>query len=291
MCGIVVYFGDAGNKLNRILTGMWAIIYRAPDSTGLGVFGDEQEGIRTRKAVGSVLEFLEVLNDFPLYTGEETNLLHLQLSGARDRAALLKAQENLLDFEGLSLEQFQRANHGEQGFVSWPQMLDKSCSIAVQPGQAGSARPRTSLRIRSAGQFSAVVDSLVNDYDLPPLAVRTIFRKNLEHHLKQEEPGSKQVVAARDVLDEFEVLFESVAEHEKTPRPMRLSYGWGGRDPFARKYLWQYLTRTEILVTPDLDQDGIRNLFRLLDGAALTRCRQDQGLNLEIGEIFHNYWT
>ncbi|MCF8037883.1 MAG: SIS domain-containing protein [Desulfohalobiaceae bacterium] len=291
MCGIVVYFGDAGNKLNRILTGMWAIIYRAPDSTGLGVFGDEQESIKTRKAVGSVLDFLEVLNDFPLYPGEDTNLLHLQLSGGSDQASLLKVQQNLLDFEGLSPGQFQGSNHGGTGFVSWPQMLDKALNIAVQPGQAGSAQSRTSLLIRSAEEFSAAVDSLVNDYDLPPLAVRNIFRKSLEHHLEQEDPDSEQVVEAKDILDEFEVLFESVSEHEKTPRPMRLNYGWGGRDPFARKYLRQYLTKAEIRITPDLDQDGIRNLFRLLDGAALTRSRQDQGLNQEIREIFHNYWT
>ncbi len=39
MCGIVVYYGDAQNRLTRILTGMWAIIYRAPDSTGIGLVG------------------------------------------------------------------------------------------------------------------------------------------------------------------------------------------------------------------------------------------------------------
>ena len=35
MCGIVAYFGGAGNNLTRVLTGMSAIIYRAPDSTGV----------------------------------------------------------------------------------------------------------------------------------------------------------------------------------------------------------------------------------------------------------------
>ena len=36
MCGIVVYFGGAGNDLTRVLTAMSAIIYRAPDSTEIG---------------------------------------------------------------------------------------------------------------------------------------------------------------------------------------------------------------------------------------------------------------
>ncbi len=32
MCGIVAYFGGAGNHLTRVLTGMSAIIYRAPNN-------------------------------------------------------------------------------------------------------------------------------------------------------------------------------------------------------------------------------------------------------------------
>ncbi|MFO8083944.1 MAG: hypothetical protein R6U27_06460, partial [Desulfobacterales bacterium] len=55
MCGIVGYFGRAANSLTRVLTAMSAIIYRAPDSTGIGVFGDENEPLRTRKTVGSVI--------------------------------------------------------------------------------------------------------------------------------------------------------------------------------------------------------------------------------------------
>jgi glucosamine 6-phosphate synthetase-like amidotransferase/phosphosugar isomerase protein len=54
MCRIVAYFGGAGNNLTRVLAGMSAIIYRAPDSTGVGVFGDDGEPIRTRKSIGSI---------------------------------------------------------------------------------------------------------------------------------------------------------------------------------------------------------------------------------------------
>lgn len=43
MCGIVAYFGGAGNNLTRVLTAMSAMIYRAPDSTGVGFFGDDME--------------------------------------------------------------------------------------------------------------------------------------------------------------------------------------------------------------------------------------------------------
>ena len=77
MCGIVAYFGGAGNPLTRILTGMSAIIYRAPDSTGIGLFGDDREPIRLRKSLGSVVQLLDALQTDELCAcnwqpGEET---------------------------------------------------------------------------------------------------------------------------------------------------------------------------------------------------------------------------
>ncbi len=61
MCGIVGYFGDAENNLTRLLTGMSAIIYRAPDSTGIGFFGDDTEPLRARRTIGSVAKLSETL--------------------------------------------------------------------------------------------------------------------------------------------------------------------------------------------------------------------------------------
>ena len=52
MCGIVAYFGGAGNNLTRILTAMSAIIYRAPDSTGVGFPGDDANSIRIHQQIG-----------------------------------------------------------------------------------------------------------------------------------------------------------------------------------------------------------------------------------------------
>jgi glucosamine 6-phosphate synthetase-like amidotransferase/phosphosugar isomerase protein len=54
MCGIVGYFGSTGNNLTRPLTAMSAIVYRAPDSSGIGFFGDDAESIRIVKALGPV---------------------------------------------------------------------------------------------------------------------------------------------------------------------------------------------------------------------------------------------
>ncbi len=61
MCGIIVYYGDAENSLNRVLAGMWAIVYRAPDSTGIGVAGSELEPLKIRKELGSVTRLIDRL--------------------------------------------------------------------------------------------------------------------------------------------------------------------------------------------------------------------------------------
>ena len=77
MCGIVAYFGGAGNNLTRVLSGMSAIIYRAPDSTGIGVFGDDAEPIRTRKSLGSVTSLIEVIHDNAVYPNPDSRLLSI----------------------------------------------------------------------------------------------------------------------------------------------------------------------------------------------------------------------
>ena len=80
MCGIVGYFGGAVNNLTRLLTAMSAIIYRAPDSTGIGFFADDREPIRLRKSMGTVVQLIDVLRTEGVYCCTES-LLHHVLSG------------------------------------------------------------------------------------------------------------------------------------------------------------------------------------------------------------------
>ncbi len=291
MCGIVVYFGDAPNKLNRILTGMWAIIYRAPDSTGLATFGDQLEGIKTRKAVGSVLQFLDVLQENPLYPGIDAELSQLLLDKETRSTALVQGQDRLLYFEGFSRERVLAFR--DQGAMppSWAEMLDQDQVLVIEPGQPGAADQQASFRVASPDELADLVATLVEDFDLPPLAVRLLLRRSLQRALNHLESRAAMPVAAEDVLAEFDVLFEKVSELEKTPRPMRLNYGWGGQNPLAGEYLWQYFQNADISITPDLDRDGVRNLFRLLDAAALSRTGARQALQFEIQDIFQNFWS
>ena len=290
MCGIVVYFGDAPNRINRILTGMWAIMYRAPDSTGLAVFGDEQEGITTRKAVGSVLQFLDILQADPVYPAVETELSQLLLPPGTGPEGFVQAQQALLGYEGLAKDDTQDAQTQASTAPAWSAMLDQKHQISIEPGQIGRDGRPTVWRVRSPKDLSQCLETLVDDFDLPPLAVRSLIRNSLQQILENREKPDSLPVTPEDVLAEFDVVFESVSEHEKTPRPMRLNYGWGGRDPFARKYLWQSLNKASIAISPDLDRDGVRNLFRFLDADVMSRTGSRPGLTPEIQTIFHNYW-
>ena len=101
MCGIVAYFGGAGNNLTRILTAMSAIIYRAPDSTGVGFLGDDVNPLRVRKSLGSVANLIPVLLNKPAYLNPTADLLSIFVSES-DGASLQDLQRRLSDFEGFS---------------------------------------------------------------------------------------------------------------------------------------------------------------------------------------------
>ena len=291
MCGIVVYFGDAENPLSRILTGMWAIIYRAPDSTGVGVFGDELERVRTRKAVGSVAQLIDTLSEIPIYPVSEGELFSLGagLPEARDTVQA-KVQRQLLLFEGLSLEMFEEIQSGARSLPTWAELMDESSGERIKPGFPGALSRPIFRAVRTAGECRAVIKELVYDYDLPPLAVKAAFRNSLQSTLRLHAEQGGLEIPSEDILQEFELLFDSLAEHEKAPRPVRLTAEDGSNHPYARKYVWKYLTRTRVALSSNYNRDGIACLFHLLDSLILTRTGKDLGVSREVQNIFRQSW-
>ena len=139
MCGIVAYYGGAGNHLTRVLTGMSAIIYRAPDSTGIGLFGDDREPIRLRRSLGSVVQLLDVLRDETVYAQPEA-LLHHVLNPDVEESELAFRQRRLLIFEGFSPQTAasQSTFHDFDALVN----LETENPPRLSPGYAGRALPR-----------------------------------------------------------------------------------------------------------------------------------------------------
>jgi len=122
MCGIVAYFGGAGNNLTRILTAMSAIIYRAPDSTGVGFLGDDVSPIRVRKSLGSVARLIPVLIDDPAYPNPTAELLSI-FNAEKGGASAQDLQRRLLDFEGFPPSVFNALLHGRQSCPSFDDLV------------------------------------------------------------------------------------------------------------------------------------------------------------------------
>ncbi|MCP4371159.1 MAG: hypothetical protein GY797_24050, partial [Deltaproteobacteria bacterium] len=180
MCGIVAYFGGAGNNLTRVLTAMSAIRYRAPDSTGVAIFGNDIEPIRTRKAVGSVEKLIQELLDNSAYRNDENELLSLWTNGI-DYEKMLALQKRLITFEGFSLDFFETLTTGKGSYPSTDDLVDlnTACPARLVPGQPGRPVLRNTHTVRSHKSLSRLILLLINDYDLSPVGIREIIRKPL----------------------------------------------------------------------------------------------------------------
>ena len=96
-----VYYGDAENRLTRIITGMWAIIYRAPDSTGIGLLGNDLEPLRIRRALGSVENLIDRVLVEPIFDETEIRTTAALDKGTGDLTRFIALrQDALLAYEG-----------------------------------------------------------------------------------------------------------------------------------------------------------------------------------------------
>lgn len=133
MCGIVVYYGDAENRLTRIFTGMWAIIYRAPDSTGIGLLGNDLEPLKIRRELGSVENLIDSLLEDPVFDDTEA----MTLTALKDSPR----QNELAAFEGFTLPDAPE-------YPRWSQLTDTRQVMILHPGTPGNPKNSGSLSRR-----------------------------------------------------------------------------------------------------------------------------------------------
>lgn len=287
MCGIVAYFGGAGNHLTRVLTGMSAIIYRAPDSTGIGLFGDDHEPIRLRKSLGSVVQLLGALQTENVY-GHPAALLHRLLAVDGGEPDWEQRQQRLLAFEGF-----------ENPSVAAPQdppdfdalvNLRTSQPARLVPGCRGKARFRAEYRIRSRQDLSALIQSLITAYDLSPLVIHTLFRDALVETIDRRRRSDAVSAADAEVLAAFDDLFEATRVGARVKRLRRNRAPQFPKPPNARKELWQCLIETVLRVPEDYCRDGVCCLFRLLDAALLSPMGGDPTLAETIDRVLDTMW-
>jgi len=278
MCGIVAYFGGAGNNLTRVMTGMSAIIYRAPDSTGVAIFGDDSEPIRTRKAVGSVEQLIEKLLGNGIYRNDDQQLMSVWTDGlTQDK--LLDLQQRLINFEGLPNEHFETAVTGNSPYPTIDDLVDLATDNPARllPGQPGRPLSKNVQAVRSRRSLSRLILRLIRDYDLAPVVAREIIRKPLVIVIDAKLTQGKIQSDKTEILNCFDRVFESILSGKKAAKPLPDHRKQVPANPQANKSLWLCLQDTLVEIPADYDRDGVGCLFRLMDAALLTRltCRPE----------------
>jgi glucosamine 6-phosphate synthetase-like amidotransferase/phosphosugar isomerase protein len=291
MCGIVAYFGGAGNNLTRILTAMSAIIYRAPDSTGVGFLGDDVNPLRVRKSLGSAAGLIPVLLDDPTYPNPTANLLSV-FTAESGGTAFQDLQQRLLEFEGFPPDIFDALLHGRQSYPSFDDLveLDPSKARRIAPGFPGRPTLADDLRIRSRKDLQKVIQHLIATYDLSPLVIQILIRRALAETLRQKQSEENLEIIPADVLGAFDRLFDQCLSGEQGPRPQRMDYDRFPKNPYVQKYLWRYLIETPVEIPADFDRDGVRCVFRLLDAALLSRLPHNSWLEESLNETLKKLW-
>ncbi|MGW8187393.1 MAG: hypothetical protein ACWGNK_08995, partial [Desulfobacterales bacterium] len=287
MCGIVAYFGGAGNSLNRVLAGMSAIIYRAPDSTGIGLFGDDREPIRLRKSLGSVVKLIDAIQIDPVYPCPEV-LLHQALASETGEHDLARLRQRLLVFEGFD----------PQPAASQPETADFDALLDLKtvppvrlvPGSAGKASFQPEYRIRSRKELSNLIQTLITAYDLSPLVIQTLIRSALAETIDRRRQTGAVSASVADILTSFDDLFEATRVgargkllRHRTPSHMPKPIN-------ARKQLWLCLIETVIRIPADYNHDAVCCLFRLLDAALLSRMAGEPAFSEALDRLLDMLW-
>jgi len=291
MCGIVAYFGGAGNNLTRVLTAMSAIGYRAPDSTGVAIFGNDIEPIRTRKAVGSVEKLIQELLDNGAYRNDENELLSLWANGI-DYEKMLALQKRLITFEGFSLDLFETLITGKGSHPSIDDLVDLNTARPARlvPGQPGRPVLRNTHTVRSRKSLSRLILLLINDYDLSPVGIREIIRKPLIKVIDSKMEKGEIAAGKDEILNSFEHVFETILSRKKLVESSSDYHKQIPTNPQANKDLWLSLQGIIVEIPHDYNRDGVCCLFRLLDAALLTRLSYKPSLLEDLDQILLQDW-
>jgi len=289
MCGIVAYFGGAGNNLTRVLTGMSAIIYRAPDSTGVALFGNENEPITTRKAVGSVEKLVEELIDNSAYRNDANSLLSVLSDG--DMSA---HQQRLITFEGFP------PPSPTEGETVWPCYdnlveLNTDQPVRLSPGQAGRPFFDNLIGIRSRKLLKKAIMRLIGEYDLSPAVIREIIRKPLLKVIFAKQELGQIKSETVNIMNAFERIFETALSENQPPKglnlaPVPLRRKQVPSDPQALKSLCRCLAETRVQIPSDYDRDAVCCMFRLLDASLMTRLAFKPDLIEDLEKIMEYSW-
>ena len=158
----------------------------------------------------------------------------------------------------------------------------------LAPGSAGPPLLEPVCRIRSHKDFSNLIQSLITAYDLSPLAIHALMRSALAETVHSRD--QPQTVDAEPILSAFDDLFEATRVGARVKRLRHSGARHLPKPPSVRKHLWQSLVKTPIRIPVDYIRDGVCCLFRLLDGALLSRIPAEPGLVEALDRALDGMW-
>ncbi|MCG8617497.1 MAG: hypothetical protein MI802_14850, partial [Desulfobacterales bacterium] len=286
MCGIVVYYGDAENRLTRMLAGMWAIIYRAPDSTGIGLLGNDLEPLRIRRELGSVENLIDRLLVEPVFDETEIRsasaLTPITAEGTEDQSAFVAdRQAALLAFEGFPVPE-------APDYLSWSALTDTKDIRQLSPGAPGNPTIQETFSIDSPRALKAAINRMVDDFDLPLSVAEKLILKAYEAEAESLAGSGEQDLPREELVQEFRQIFNRFAYDEAGTRPRRIHQDRGRKHPYARKYAWQILRRVKVILPPDFTTDGVTVLFRYLESCMLASHTRDTADRIQ--QVLHSFW-
>lgn len=298
MCGIVCYFGGAPNSLTRLLTAMSAIIYRAPDSTGIGLFGDEQEPVRLRKSLGSVSQLSSALLNAAAYPNQSEKLMNLWMSPEK-LFSLREYQRRLLEFQGHPFSVYGPVLFGDQPPPAIDELLPAEGEAkSLKPGTPGRAEPPPIFFIQSADDLSRRIRQLTAEYDLPPVVIRSLMQTALESYIREAQESERKDNAVQlstqfsteEILNTFERIFDEILSGDVFYAESSSEQNPFVEQPEVRELVWHCLKKIPFRIPEDYDRDGVRCTFRILDAALMCRLRMHPELHTNLQETLEYLW-
>jgi glucosamine 6-phosphate synthetase-like amidotransferase/phosphosugar isomerase protein len=272
MCGIVGYFGSSNTGISSILTGMSAIIYRAPDSTGIGWFGDEKEPIALQRTVGSVSALIGKLahekKSFPF-----RDLYSSLLPASTPEFDYEALQEDLLQWEGFAPEDVTRCEAD----------VDVH-SIEIMPGIIGSPPVAYTFTVQSVDELEKCFQQCAEELDLSTTVTKTILTAALREKRGLDAGAHATEIPREEIIGEFEAVCDRIAEGRAH------SIKDASVDTPERRALWNVLEEITFTIPGVFSCDGVRSLFHIIDGALLAQIPFIPALREEVQQVFTDLW-
>lgn len=291
MCGIIVYYGDAENRISRLLNGMWAIVYRAPDSTGIGLIGNDLETMKIRRELGSFEPLMDRLIDSPIFDEGELRVISVLDDNYQNYPNFIRDnQKKLLRYEGLAKDSGAFNKPQIDHFPRWSEFYDTKKILEVEPGTCGNPEIQEYFSIDSEASLKAVINRLLMEYDLPMGVVEKLIGRGLEQRLEMQKVSRQEPMNRDRLRDELKALIYRCMQNK--PLQMTKSQEIEAlREPDVRQSLWEYLKDTVVVLPADFTTDGIANLFRSIDSSVLSLAIPYPEIDDKIQAIFENFWS